>query len=163
MTTPILLLGDAHGETEAQFGAPLIGASGIELIRMLSESGLLTLSPVDRDLLSHYYRTSNPKHLISLWAQHPEIARTNVFNRQPPGNDLAHFLGAKSDGIPGYPLLKLPTTRYKPNSPPSLTASATRSSPTTRTSSSASATSRSGPSPARPALAVSAAPPSSPP
>ena len=114
MTTPILLLGDAHGETEAQFGAPLIGASGIELIRMLSESGLLTLSPVDRDLLSHYYRTSNPKHLISLWAQHPEIARTNVFNRQPPGNDLAHFLGAKSDGIPGYPLLKLPTTRYKP-------------------------------------------------
>lgn len=114
MTIPLLLLGDAYGDTEAQFKSPLIGTSGIELIRMLSESGILTLSPVDRDLLSHYYRTANPRHLISLWDQHPEIARTNVFNLQPPSNNIAHFLGAKSDGIPGYPLLKLPPSRHKP-------------------------------------------------
>lgn len=106
--TPLLLLAEARGEAEARFNSTLIGASGVELLRMLSESGVLTLDPVDHDLIDLYYRTTNSRHLIELWDKHPEVHRTNVFNHHPPGNDLNHFLGPKSTGISGYPALKIP-------------------------------------------------------
>lgn len=106
--TPLLLLAEARGEAESRFSSTLIGTSGVELLRMLSESGALTLDTVDHDLIDLYYRTTNSRHLIELWDKHPEIHRTNVFNHHPPGNDLNHFLGPKSTGIPHYPALKVP-------------------------------------------------------
>jgi len=109
--TPILLLAEAYGEAEARHGVPLIGASGIELLRMLGEAGVIHLSPVDRDRISLFYQTTDNRHIIEIWNNHPEIHRTNVFNIHPPGNDLSHFLGAKSDALPGYPILKLPAIR----------------------------------------------------
>ena len=114
--TPLLLLAEARGESEAQHSSTLIGASGVELLRMLNESGVLRLSPVDRDLIDRYYRTSDSQHLIQLWSHHPEVHRTNVFNLHPPHNDLGHFLGAKSTALPAYPALKLGVQRsgYKP-------------------------------------------------
>jgi uracil-DNA glycosylase len=107
MTLAILLLAEAYGEAEARHNAPLIGASGIELIRMLAEAEVLALSPVDHDLISLYYQTNDHRHIIALWANHPEIHRTNVFNLHPPGNNLGHFLGGKADAMPGYPPLKI--------------------------------------------------------
>ena len=62
--TPLLLLAEARGESEAQHSSTLIGASGVELLRMLNESGVIRLSPVDRDLIDRYYRTSDSRHLI---------------------------------------------------------------------------------------------------
>jgi uracil-DNA glycosylase len=105
--TPIFLLAEARGESEARHNSTLVGASGVELLRMLAESGILTLSPVDRDLIDRYYRTSDSRPLIKLWNQHPEVHRTNVFNIHPPGNDLAHFQGPKANALPQYPPLKL--------------------------------------------------------
>lgn len=110
--TRIVLLAEARGEAEARFSSTLIGASGIELLRMLGESQLLHLSPVDRDRISRYYQTQDNTHIMAIWDNHPEIHRTNVFNLHPPSNDLTRFLGAKSTALPGYPILKLPASKY---------------------------------------------------
>jgi len=112
--TPIVLLAEAYGEAEARHNAPLIGASGIELLRMLGEAGVIDLSPVDRDLISLYYRTNDNRRIIEIWSHHPEVHRTNVFNIHPPANDLGHFLGAKSDALPGYPMLKVNPQKGRP-------------------------------------------------
>lgn len=106
--TPILLLAEAQGESEARHSSTLIGASGIELLRMLAEAGVITLSTIDRDLLSLYYQRNDNRHVMAIWSNHPEIHRTNVFNLHPPGNDLRHFLGPKTTALPGYPNLVLP-------------------------------------------------------
>jgi|HubBroStandDraft_2_1064218.scaffolds.fasta_scaffold13125_5 uracil-DNA glycosylase len=110
--TPILLLAEARGESEAKHSSTLIGASGIELLRMMAEAEMIRLSPVDRGLIDLYYRTNDSKHLMALWDQHPEVYRTNVFNIHPPNNDLGHFLGAKKDGIPGYPNMVIPKGKH---------------------------------------------------
>lgn len=106
--TPIVLLAEARGESEARHSSTLIGASGIELLTMLSESQLLHLSPVDRDLISLYYQRNDNRHIMALWDNHPELHRTNVFNLHPPSNDMRHLMGPKNQGIPGYPNLILP-------------------------------------------------------
>lgn len=106
--TPTLLLAEARGESEARHNSTLIGASGIELLRMMGEAGLITLSPIDRDLLHRYYSTTDNRHVMAIWDNHPECYRTNVFNLHPPGNDLRHFLGPKSAALGGYPNLVLP-------------------------------------------------------
>ena len=105
MPKPIFLIGEAMGEVEARLGVPFVGPSGIELIRMLAEASLLTLTPTDRDLITRYYTTSNHENIALLWENHPEVYRTNVFNLHPPGNDLTTLCGPKSLGIDGYPLL----------------------------------------------------------
>lgn len=110
--TPLLLIAEARGEAEARYSSTLIGASGVELLRMLHEASALDLDPTDHDLIDLYYRTTNPHHLIDLWSRHPEIHRTNVFNFHPPGNDLSHFLGPKHTAVPGYPPLKVPKTKH---------------------------------------------------
>jgi uracil-DNA glycosylase len=112
--TRIVLLAEAQGEAEAKHGSTLIGASGIELLRMMSEAELITLSPVDRDLIHKYYLTNDNRHIMSLWDNHPEVYRTNVFNHRPPNNWLGWFLGPKSEALPGYPALKIPTGAGKP-------------------------------------------------
>jgi uracil-DNA glycosylase len=112
--TPLFLLAEARGEAEARHSSTLIGASGIELLRMMGEAQLIDLSPVDHGLIDLYYRTNDNRHIIAIWANHPEVHRTNVFNIHPPGNNLAHFLGAKSDAIPGYPALKLTINKSGP-------------------------------------------------
>jgi uracil-DNA glycosylase len=111
--TPILLLAEARGEAEARHSSTLVGPSGVELLHQLHEAEILRLSPVDEDLISLYYQTSDSRHLIAVWANHPEVHRTNVFNIHPPGNDLHYFLGPKSDGIPGVPGLKIAKGRSK--------------------------------------------------
>ena len=112
--TPLFLLAEARGTSEAEYNSTLVGASGIELIRMLHEAEAISLDTVDHDLIDLYYRTTNSKHLITLWDKHPEIHRTNVFNIHPPGNNLHHFLGPKATAVPGYPSLKLPKGKHAP-------------------------------------------------
>ncbi len=110
--TPILLLAEAYGEAEARHSAPLVGPSGAELLRLLDESGAITLSPAEHTALGAFYATRNSGPLLRIWAAHPEVHRTNVFNIHPPHNDLGHFLGAKADALRGYPTLKLPRGRH---------------------------------------------------
>ena len=60
MKTPIVLVGEAMGENEHKIGKPFVGASGVELVRMLGESGVLSLTSFDRDYIHRYYTTSDP-------------------------------------------------------------------------------------------------------
>lgn len=102
---PIILLGEARGEAEARISSSFVDASGVELLRMLDSAKLITLSSFDRDYIHKYYITTDPKLLDAVWALHPEVYRTNVFQQHPPGNDLEFFCGTKAQALPGYPPL----------------------------------------------------------
>ena len=100
---PLFIIGEAYGEAEDRIKSPFVGASGMELLRQLHESGNIRLSSIDWDYINRFYKTSDPHMLESVWELHPEIKRTNVFNLRPARNDIEYLCGGKSDGIEGYP------------------------------------------------------------
>ena len=102
---PIFLIGEAYGDQEARISAGFVGPSGVELLRMLHDAGLIQLTQIDREYINDYYRRGDPKSVDAIWRLHPEVHRTNVFNVHPSGNKLEWFCGTKSDGIPGYPAI----------------------------------------------------------
>lgn len=105
MEKPIVIVGEAWGDSEVKLGHPFVGASGVELVRMLAEAGMITLTSLDREMIHNYYAKSDPNFIKTIWSLHPEIYLTNVFNIHPPKNDLEFFCGPKAEGIPGYPAL----------------------------------------------------------
>lgn len=107
---PIILLGEAYGENEAKLNAGFVGASGIELIRMLAEAGVFDLTSEDQSYISRYYKAEgpdyqNPEMIDCIWKMHPEFHRTNVFNLHPPQNKIELLCGGKREGIDGFPAL----------------------------------------------------------
>lgn len=102
---PVFLLGEAFGANEARLGRGFVGSSGIELLKMSHEAGLISLTDDDQSLLSRYWQTSRPDFIDQVWINHPEVHRSNVFNLHPPGNKLEAFCGPKEEGIVGYPAL----------------------------------------------------------
>lgn len=102
---PIVVVGEAKGAEEHRINSSFVGASGVELLRLLNEAGIINLSSNDKGLIGDYYRRGDPRSIDSIWKLHPEVYRTNVFQIHPPGNRLEWFCGAKSDGIPSYPAL----------------------------------------------------------
>lgn len=93
------------GENELRIGTGFVGASGIELLRMLSEANVIALSSTDYDYLSAFYRTGDPKQIDMIWRLHPEVHRSNVFQLHPPGNKIEALCGSRKEAIPGYPAL----------------------------------------------------------
>lgn len=102
---PIFLVGEAQGENEAKIGKGFVGNTGAELLRMLGDAGVLTLTSADQDYLRQWYRRRDPWELDCVWEMHPEVYRTNVFQQHPPANDLSHFCAGKKEGIAGFPAL----------------------------------------------------------
>ncbi len=102
---PLFLLGEARGENEAKINSSFVGASGIELLRMLHESGCIQLTSADYDYLNRYYREGKAELIDMIWRLHPEVYRSNVFQMRPPGNKLEWFCGGKREGLLGYPAL----------------------------------------------------------
>lgn len=100
---PIVLLGEAWGENEAKIKRPFVGASGVELLRLLDESGILALTPDDREYINKFYSLAKPEMLDMVWTMHPEVYRTNVFNLKPAANKIEALCGPKSEGIFGFP------------------------------------------------------------
>ncbi|MFA6159365.1 MAG: hypothetical protein WC763_07105, partial [Candidatus Paceibacterota bacterium] len=90
---PIVLLGEAFGQSEVRTGTGFCGASGIELLRMLNEVSILEFTSDDYDYLNKFYNTGDPILIDTIWRLHPEVVRTNVFNFHPPGNDIASLCG----------------------------------------------------------------------
>ncbi len=102
----IFLLGEAKGANEARVDRGFVGASGVELLRMLDEAKIIELTSEDRSYISRYYNDGNPLHIDCVWNLHAEeVFRSNVFQQHPPGNKLEHFCGPKADAIYGYPKL----------------------------------------------------------
>ena len=103
---PFFLLGEAWGENESRTQTPFCGHSGIELLRMLNDARLITLTTSDRGFISDFYNRGDPRSIQSIWRLHAdEFFLTNVFNIHPPANRLEWFCGPKSEGLPGYPPL----------------------------------------------------------
>ncbi len=100
---PILFIGEQWGEAEARIKRGFCGATGAELIRMLSEASVITLSPLDSAHLRSFWATRDPWSLDKIWENHREtLIRTNVFNIYPPGNKLEYFCGGKPLALPNY-------------------------------------------------------------
>jgi DNA polymerase len=105
MSKPIVLVGEAKGEQEAKINSSFVGASGIELLRMLDEAGIISLTGADYDSIATYYRKGDPHSIDRIWRSHPEVYRTNVFQQHPPANRIESFCGPKAQALIGYPLL----------------------------------------------------------
>jgi uracil-DNA glycosylase len=108
-----VLVGEAWGRREAQFQHPLVGPSGRELTLELGISGFAPYMQVlcrnckqTTDFIDPYCQYCR-KHvwptefdLISHWTRlrrDCDIHVTNVFNVQPPNNDLGNFFGTDSE------------------------------------------------------------------
>ncbi len=103
MSKPILLIGEQRGEAEARIDRAFVGATGAELIRMLTEACVIQLSTNDSAHLHSFWTTRDPWSLDKIWENHREtFIRTNVFNIYPPGNKLEYFCGGKASGLPNY-------------------------------------------------------------
>lgn len=105
MNKPVFLVGEAYGENEAKINAGFVGASGLELLRMLNDADFLTLTGEDFALISRYFDTGDPRYIDNIWRMHPEVYRTNVFNRHPRANKLEEFCGPKATALAAYPAL----------------------------------------------------------
>lgn len=102
---PIVLLGEAFGSNEAKLGYGFVGASGVELLRMLHDAGVLDLTAEDRSFISTFWNTGDPSQIDAVWRLHPEVHRANVFPFHPLGNDLRTLCGDKKSAVTGYPAL----------------------------------------------------------
>jgi len=114
---PIVIVGEARGAEEHRINSSFVGASGVELLRLLNESGIITLTGNDKGLIGDYYRRGDPRSIDSIWKLHTEVYRTNVFQIHPPANRLEWFCGSRADGIPSYPALlpsKYVRTEFEP-------------------------------------------------
>lgn len=102
----LFILGEVRGENEARIGSCFVGASGIELLRMLNEAGIITLTEADHEYFNRFWTSNDPTMVEMVWELHSaDIHRSNVFQIRPPGNQLEWFCGARFDGIPGYSAL----------------------------------------------------------
>lgn len=88
--TSIVLVGEAHGEAEAQLGAPFVGQAGQELYRLLCDAGF-PLDPLRKNYVS-------PHSMSMYWARAP-VTLLNVFNSRPESNNIELFYGGRADAI----------------------------------------------------------------
>lgn len=117
-TPPILFIGEAWGESEAQLQQAFVGSSGSALLRMLHEAEIIRLNSADQHCLHRYYETHDPTWTNKIWKAHRhEIVRTNVFNLRPDNNDLDALCGPRVGGIVGHPAIsgsKYIRTEFEP-------------------------------------------------
>jgi uracil-DNA glycosylase len=57
---PIILLGEARGANEEKINSSFVGASGIELLRMLDEAGVISLTKDDREFIFKFWNSADP-------------------------------------------------------------------------------------------------------
>lgn len=114
-----VLVGEAWGRNEAQMQHPLVGQSGRELATLLAQSGFAPhlemlcrkckqVSPWIDPRCPHCseFFWPNEFNLVDHWKRLKGdfgIHVTNVFNAQPPNNDLGFFFGTeKETEMPGW-------------------------------------------------------------
>jgi len=104
----IALVGEAWGENEDALKTALVGASGIELLNMMSEAGLVRLSLADQSAIENFWRQRDPREVLRVWGAHEhEFFRTNVFNFRPNSrNDILALCGTKKETGSSLPPLK---------------------------------------------------------
>lgn len=101
--TDVVIVGEAWGENEDRIKEGFVGSSGIELLRMLDEGGVIDLTAEDQNYIYKFWQERDPRLIDMVWRLHPEIYRTNVFNIRPRGNKIEDLCGTKAEGIVGLP------------------------------------------------------------
>lgn len=102
----ILLCGEAWGEHEDKLKCGFVGPSGAQLLKMLADAKVIDLNSADRACINRFFEQQDPTWIDKIWRAHRhEIARANVFNLRPDGNDIELLCGVRADGISGYPAL----------------------------------------------------------
>ena len=102
---PILILGEAPSTAEVKLNLTFCSAGGIELLRMLDEAKVISLTAIDADYIRRYWQTTDPELIDMVWRLHPEVIRHNVFSSPFPSNNPENICGLKIHGLPGYPAL----------------------------------------------------------
>jgi uracil-DNA glycosylase len=95
----IVLVGEARGAKEAMFEHGFVGASGVELARMLGETGLAPMPvnfPSELDMMIYWKKAKEDLGI--------EIA--NVFEIHPPDNKIETCFTNAKDGVSSLPPLK---------------------------------------------------------
>jgi len=101
--TDVVIVGESYGENEARIKEAFVGSSGIELLRMLHEGGILELTAEDQSYIYKFWVDRDPRLIDMVWRMHPEIYRTNVFNLRPAGNKIEDLCGPRATAISGLP------------------------------------------------------------
>jgi len=99
----IVLVGEAWGEREDLFKHPFVGYAGMELARMLSETGITRK-------FTHTSGAPEP-YMMSHW-QASGLFLTNVFADRPPNNKLKEWCLPKKDVPKDYNLPYLKSGEY---------------------------------------------------
>ena len=91
---PIILLGEAPSAPEAKLNISFCSAGGIELLRMLDEAKVISLTAIDTDYIRRYWQTTDPELIDMVWRLHEsEIIRQNVFTQPfPSNNNLNNYI-----------------------------------------------------------------------
>lgn len=105
----LVLCGEAYGEMEQALQYPFVGPAGFELLTLLEDSGLITLTPSDREHVKNRWNASGvlaAHYMRSIWEAHPEFHLTNVFNLRPQDNQIESLCTDKSGDHAGLPALR---------------------------------------------------------
>lgn len=100
----IAVVGEAWGDNEAKFKHPFVGAAGLELARMMGESGL-----TQPFIFPRY--ANRETYLMGHWAT-SGLFLTNVFCEHPPGNKLDDWCLSKKEVGPDYHMPYLKSGKY---------------------------------------------------
>lgn len=96
----IILCGEAWGQREELFQHALVGSSGAELGRMLTQAGISPdigmKYPSELEMIK-YWRMLRDEHDVDI---------INVFNVRPKDNNVELFFTNAKEGVPGLPPLK---------------------------------------------------------
>lgn len=96
-------MAEAYGENEEKYGKGLVGPTGIELLKLCHEAGIIQLTQEAWGYISDFWSTYDPTYVDLIWQLYPELARTNVINQRPQANKILAFCGGKGEGVRGYP------------------------------------------------------------
>lgn len=92
----LAIIGEAWGRSEKEFSHAFVGASGQELAQLLFEAGFISSCPPRGE------PDDVAPRMPGFWKDHPNVTLLNVFDEQPPRNDLRHFCTAKREAAAGY-------------------------------------------------------------
>lgn len=98
----LCFVAEAWGEHEEQLGRAMVGPTGIELLKLCHEAQIICLHREHWKLFSEFWNTRDGTYVDMVWADFPELHRTNVINQRPPNNKIIAFCGGKKEGISGF-------------------------------------------------------------
>lgn len=107
--TPIIFVGEAFGEWELALKSPFVGPAGFELLTLLEDSGIIDLTPFDKECVKNRWNATGvlaAHYMRSIWEAHPEIHLTNVFNLRPENNEIERLCVSKAENHANLPPLR---------------------------------------------------------